>query len=70
MCSGVNGAGPLSLASWHILLFHGDPRQSCGDSRGAKHVRILLIEVKEEQICCLCWLVRKLCWVKHLNRQC
>jgi len=43
--------------------YFGDPRQSFGHFHGAKHVRILLIEVREEQICCLCWLVKKLCWL-------
>jgi len=49
--------------------YYGEPRQIFGNSHGGKHVRTLLIEVREEQICCLCWLVRMLCWVKHLNIQ-
>jgi len=46
--------------------YYGDPRQSFGHSHGAKHVRTLLMEVRETQICCLYWLVKKFCWVKHL----
>jgi len=50
--------------------YYGDPRQSFGHSHGEKHIKVLLTEVREEQIYCLCWVVRKLCCVKHLNRQC
>jgi len=29
----------------------------CNLVDNAKHVRILLMKVREEQICCMCWLV-------------
>jgi len=35
----------------------------CNLGDGAKHVRILLMEEREEHIFRLCWLVKKLCWV-------
>ena len=41
--------------------YYGNPRQTFGHSHGAKHVRILLMEVRGEQISCMCWLVKKLC---------
>jgi len=47
--------------------YYGDPRQNFGHSHGAKHVRILPMEVMDAYICCLCWLVRKLWWLKHLK---
>jgi len=43
--------------------YYGDLRQNFGHSHGAKHVRILPMEVMEAYICCLCWLVRKLWWL-------
>jgi len=53
-----------------INEYYGDPRQNFGHSHGAKHVRILPMEVMEAYIYCLCWLVRKLWWLKHLTTQC
>jgi len=54
----------------HKLNFKFWRYDMCNLIDGAKHIRILLMEVREEQICCMCWLVKKFCWVKHLNRQC
>jgi len=33
----------------------------CNLVDGVKHVRILLMEVRDEQICCMCWLDKKFC---------
>jgi len=37
--------------------YYGEPRHIFGHSHGGKHVKILLMEVRKAQICCLCWLV-------------
>jgi len=52
MCSGANGVGHVPcFMSLLIGEYYCDPKQSYGDFHGTKHVRILLIEMREEQIC-------------------
>jgi len=60
MCTDGAGYVPCFM-SLLIGEYYGEPRQSFGHSHGGKHVRTLLMEVRDAQICYLCWLVRKLC---------